>query len=192
MDSNDNKLRQAFRPEIAPNGSPRNRSEVQSRADDATVQNPKRTVEVDFRELEDGRLVEMIENPDDETKSILAICKNGRIRYAEELEHGNEMLVPLPKDAEFIRHVRLANGAESFGSVNTLLQDILVVLHKTLELSDDHRLLVASFVLSTWFVEKLPVAPYLAFVGPPGSGKTTALRVLNLLCRRSLLTADIS
>jgi hypothetical protein len=68
----------------------------------------------------------------------------------------------------------------------------MLVFHLTLEVSPEQLLLLGSFVLSTWFVEKLPIAPYLAFVGPPGSGKTAALRVLNLLCRRSLLTADIS
>jgi hypothetical protein len=48
------------------------------------------------------------------------------------------------------------------------------------------------FILSTWLFEKLPVAPYLAFVGLPRSGKTTTLRLLDLLCRRSLLTSDIT
>jgi hypothetical protein len=38
----------------------------------------------------------------------------------------------------------------------------------------------------------LPVAPYVALVGLPRSGKTTALRLLDLLCRRSLLTSDIT
>ena len=51
---------------------------------------------------------------------------------------------------------------------------------------------LAAWVLSTWLVDKLPVAPYLSLVGPPGSGKTTALRILNLVCRRSLATADIT
>ena len=35
-------------------------------------------------------------------------------------------------------------------------------------------------------------SPYLALVGLPASGKSTVLKVLRLLCRRSLLTADIS
>jgi hypothetical protein len=178
--------------EIIPNASCLNRSIAPSSADDATDQTPKRTVEVGFCELENGTLVEMIQNPHDATKSVLAICENGQVRYAEKLECANQVLVPVPKDAEIIRHVRLANAAESFDSVKTLLADIVLVLSLTLELPMENVFLLSSFVLSTWFVEKLPIAPYVAFVGPPGSGKTAALRVLNLLCRRSLLTADIS
>jgi hypothetical protein len=52
--------------------------------------------------------------------------------------------------------------------------------------------LIAAFVISTWFIESLPVAPYLALVGPPRSGKTTLLQILNLVCRRPLLTADLT
>ena len=56
----------------------------------------------------------------------------------------------------------------------------------------DDASLIAAFVVSTWFIESLSVAPYLALVGLPRSGKTTLLQVLNLVCRRSLLTADIT
>jgi len=178
--------------ETIPIASSLNNSTPRSSTDDTTGQGPKRTVEVDFRELADGTLVEMIEDPHNETKSLLAIWKNGQVRYVEKLECGDQVLVPVPKDANTIRHVRLAKGTESYDSVKALLQDIIRVLHLTLELSTEQMLLLGSFVLSICFVEKLPIAPYVAFVGPPGSGKTTALRILNLLCRRSLLTTDIS
>jgi hypothetical protein len=51
---------------------------------------------------------------------------------------------------------------------------------------------LANFVLSTWLVDRFPVAPYLSIVGLPQSGKTTLLKVLSLVCRRSLLAADVS
>ncbi len=54
------------------------------------------------------------------------------------------------------------------------------------------RALIAAFVMSTWFIETLPVAPYRTLVGLPGSGKTTLLEVLYQVCRRPLLTADIT
>ena len=97
-----------------------------------------------------------------------------------------------PQDADLIRHVRLANGSEPYGSAQALLGGIFLILRRTLELSIEQQTLLGFFVFSTWFVARLPVAPYVAFIGPPGSGKTTALRILNLICRRSLLTADIS
>jgi hypothetical protein len=61
-----------------------------------------------------------------------------------------------------------------------------------LDLEDDQKILIGAFVISTCLSEKLSVAPYLALVGPPGSGKTTAMRLLSLVCYRGLMTADIS
>jgi energy-coupling factor transporter ATP-binding protein EcfA2 len=186
------KTRQISRREIVPNASSLNNSTRRSSTDDQMGHEPKRTVEVDFLELRDGTLVELIENPHDATKSLLATWKNGHVRYVEKLQYGNQVFVPIPKDAELIRHVRLANGIEPYESVKSLLGDIMAICHLTLEVSAEQMLLLGAFVLSDWLVEKLPIAPYVAFVGPPGSGKTTALRILSLLCRRSLLTADIS
>lgn len=47
-------------------------------------------------------------------------------------------------------------------------------------------------MIATWFTDQLPVAPYLAVVGVPQTGKTRLLQVLELICRRGLLAADIS
>jgi hypothetical protein len=140
--------------EIVPNASCLNHSTALSSADDAADRTPKRSIEVDFCELENGTLVEMIQNPHDATKSALAICENGQIRYVEKLECGDQVLVPVPRDAEIIRHVCLATAAESFDSVKILLADIMVVVAATLELPKEHEILLASFVLSTWFAHR--------------------------------------
>ena len=149
-------------------------------------------MEVDFRELPDGTLAETIEDPSNPAKSLLAVHKEGHVQYKEKLADGDFVLVPLTKTSAIIRHVRFANGVEAYGSVHELLADIMLILQMTLDLAPEQKLLLGAFVLSTYLVDKLPVAPYLALIGPPGSGKTTTLRVLELLCRRSLLTADIS
>ena len=73
-----------------------------------------------------------------------------------------------------------------------LLGGIGAVILACVDINHERRSLMAAFVMSSWFVERLTVAPYLALVGPPGSGKTTLLRVLNQVCRRPLLTADIT
>ncbi len=192
MHTEDYNARQPSDAETVPNASSLNYSAPESSADDATSQKSKRILEVSFSELPDGTLLEMIENPHDSAKSLLAISNNGQVRYEEKLERGNQVLVPFPKDSSIIRHVRLAKGAECYDSVEILLADIMLIFSRTLDLPWEGIFLLSCFVLSSWLVEKLPVAPYLALVGPPGCGKTSALRILSLLCRRSLLTADIS
>ena len=186
------KARQGSRTQTVPHSPSLNKSTLRSSTDDPTVKAPKRTVEVDFCELADGTLVEMIENPNDATRTCLAIWKNGKVHYSEKLKCRDRVLVPVPKDTDIIRHVRLAQGTEDYADFHHLFGEILVFLNYCLELTNDQLILLPCFVLSTWLVEKLPIAPYLAFVGPPGSGKTTALRILSLICYRSLLTADIS
>ncbi len=123
MDNKGNKVRRASRAETVPNASSLNHSAPRSSADDATSQKLKRTVEVDFAELEDGTLLEMIENPQDATKSLLAIWNNGQVRYAEKLEHCHQVLVPIPRDAGMIRHVRLATGSQPYESAEALLKE---------------------------------------------------------------------
>jgi energy-coupling factor transporter ATP-binding protein EcfA2 len=170
---------------------PRN-SQPKPSTDRPEILETKQRVEVGFRELADGTFVEAIENPTDPSKSSLVIFKNGQVRYAEELVDGDQLLVPLSKRSETVRHVRFANGCERYESAMNLIELLIVILSWTLDLSPEQILLLSSWTLSTYFVETLPIAPYVALIGPPGSGKTTALRVLNLLCWRSLLTADIS
>ncbi len=147
---------------------------------------------IDFAELEDGSLAEMVEDPADSTKSRLAVYANGTVRYTDKLHDGNKVLVPLPRTDLLSKHVRLPQGAEPFGRLKDLFGDVALFFHFGLDVDIDSVMLMTAHVFSTWFPEKLPFAPYLVLVGPPGSGKTTALRILSLLCRRSLPTSDIS
>jgi hypothetical protein len=149
-------------------------------------------VEIDFAELSDGSLVEMIQDPADPTKSLLAVYKDGSVQYAEQWRDGNRVLVPLPRTDEMLKHVRLPSGSEAYGEFDELVTNVACFFKSCLDVEVSGRMLMTAFVLSTWFPEKLQVAPYLALLGPPGSGKTTAMRILSLLCRRSLLTSDIT
>lgn len=148
--------------------------------------------QIDFAELEDGTLVEMIEDPHDPGNSIFAIYKEGEVWFAETVKRGNRVLAPFQRQDGIFKHVRLARGTQPYESFGSLMSGIAVLILDCVEIGDDDLLLVAAFVVSTWFIERLPVAPYLALVGPPRSGKTTLLEVLNLLCRRPLFTADIT
>ena len=145
----------------------------------------KPVVEIDFAELPDGSLVEMIEDPADPGKSLLAVYKNGTVQYTEQLRDRGRVLVPLTRTDQLLRHIQLPQGAAPYGRLQSLIADVGCFFHFCLDVDPKWWPLMIADVLSSWFPEKLPVAPYLSLVGPPGSGKTTAMRILGLLCRRA-------
>jgi hypothetical protein len=152
----------------------------------------KPVVEVDFVQLSDGTLLETIEDPSDPTGTLLAVYRDKTARYADQFETDDRIWVPLSRSAAIFEHMRFARGAKPYESANNLLTELVAIILACLDLSTDQAILLACFILSTWVPEKLPIAPYVAFVGLPRSGKTTALRLLDLLCRRSLLTSDVT
>jgi len=102
------------------------------------------------------------------------------------------MLVPFPREQTIFKHVRLPRGIAPYESPVELLGGIATFIRDCVDVCVDDATLIAAFVMSTWFLERLQIAPYLALVGLPRSGKTTLLQVLNLVCRRPLLTSDIT
>jgi hypothetical protein len=145
----------------------------------------------DFAELDDGTLVELVEDPAD-AHTLFAIWKDGKVEYLDELNDGGRVLKPFSRTAELLKPVRLPKGASSYGSAQALLDALEGLISRCVAIHPKYVQMLADFVLSTWFVDRLAVAPYLAVVGLPQSGKTTLLKLLSLLCRRSLLVSDVS
>src|SRR5713101_505733 len=148
--------------------------------------------EIDFAELKDGTLVELVEDSNDPDCACLAVWKDGETRLVGRLERDGRELIPLPRKNELLGHVRLPRGVLPYESVQALLSRLECLISQCVDVDEKYLPVLADFVLSTWFVDQLPVAPYLSVVGLPQSGKTTLLRVLSLVCHRPLLIADIT
>lgn len=153
---------------------------------------PPPPTETDFAKLQDGSLVELVEDPNNPAQILLGVWKEGNFEYTDRLEYGGEILVPVDKKGDILRRVRLPRGVRPYESVQSLLKDVKGLLDKCVVLSPPYSSVLANFALSTWLIDLLPTAPYVSVVGLPQSGKTTLLQALNLVCRRPLLTADIT
>lgn len=142
---------------------------------------------------DDGWSVEILRTP----RSILRLLKyDTQSRSCKIVEHvpWSNGVILAPEEDDFTRHVEFSSGfwLDEDEFEMDLLDQIEKFLLRCIDVEPQHRFLLACFVLSSWLIDCLPIAPYVAFVGLPQSGKTTALKTLRLVCRRGLLTSDIS
>src|SRR5689334_13750262 len=52
------------------------------------------TILTDFAELEDGTLIDLVEDPADSCRTMLAVWKHGETEYLDEFIHGNRVIKP--------------------------------------------------------------------------------------------------
>ena len=142
--------------------------------------------------MPDGTLVETIAHPKRPGKTSLAVFQHGEFRIEDKLELADRTLVPLDSTVPGVQHIHFADGIEEAANAKDLFADTMALLMLIVDVSKEHLCALSAWAIGTWFVQKFPVAPYLSFVGPPGSGKTTALRAMCLFCWRALATADIT
>lgn len=161
---------------------------------DADIESEARSqaIVTDFAELDDGTLIDLAEDPADVHQTMLAVWRDGKVEYLDEVSEGGRIFKPFVRTDELHRAMRLPKAACSYESTAALVDAIEEVISRCVAIHRKYIQVLADCVLSAWFVDRLPVAPYVAVVGLPQSGKTTLLKVLSLICRRSLLVADIS
>lgn len=89
---------------------------------------------------------------------------------------------------------KVASEPTSYDSEDSLFREIRDFTYDHLDVSKDDRYydLVSSWTLADWVPENFNVAPYLHFHGPPNSGKSRALEILQALGYRALLSPSVS
>ena len=73
--------------------------------------------EIDFAELKDGTLVELVEDSKNPGRTCFAVWKGGEVRFVDRLEQDGRVLIPLARNNEVLRNIRLPNDAKPYHSV---------------------------------------------------------------------------
>jgi hypothetical protein len=89
------------------------------------------------------------------------------------------------------RGIPIPSREESHGTTSELFTQIRKTILEQTSLSNDVSAMLTYWVLSTWFIESLPIAPCLVITGAPYEGDTV-LRTLKVFCRFPLLMAGVS
>jgi hypothetical protein len=121
--------------------------------------------EIDFAELKDGTLVELMEDSRNSGQTCLAVWKDGEVRFVDRLEQDGQVFVPLSRKNEILGRLRLPSAAMPYQSVQELLSRVESLISQCVAVDEQYVTLLADFALSTWFVDRVSVAPYLSVVG---------------------------
>ena len=149
-------------------------------------------VPTDFCTLSDGSLVELVSSGDPTGRKMKLLFWNPEKVYTVygTIRDGRFLVPPvLDEKLSTSFNLRLPTGVKACPAPGDFFLELCELIRTYIDLPESSVVLAAGFVLSTWFVDKLAVAPYLWICGPLGSGKTTLLRLLHCLCRRPVLVA---
>jgi len=144
------------------------------------------TRETEFAILPDGRMVDLVSSIRQPSKIEFLIWREGDIQLTSHIENDGELLIVPRIDPTVVSALRLPTMARPCPEIGELFPLLMNQIGTYVELSTEYTFLVAAFVLTTWFADRLSVVPYLTICGPPDSGKTRLVRLLHCLCRRAI------
>jgi hypothetical protein len=93
---------------------------------------------------------------------------------------------------DFYRAIRLPARSTGYASARELFQEISGEFKRNLDVEERVSNLYASFSISSWAADLLPIVPSLCISGPDPQTGIEALRLLSCFCRHPLMLADVT
>lgn len=147
------------------------------------------------RVLPDGRLVELLYDPDRRATALAVGGPEGTIAVQETVDLADgERLVPYGADNNLIATgcVLLPSEVGVFTTQAALIAAIQAFVHRYVDLSPVFEEIAAHYVLLSWVYDAFNELPYLRLRGDYGTGKTRALMVIGSLCYKPFFASGAS
>jgi hypothetical protein len=110
---------------------------------------------------------------------------------APQVEINGHLYQPAALDQSIARALRIPHGLAPFGTAQRLVQEMSRVLAQYTALPNNLVTAVTRFLLATWLIPSLQMAPWLSIRGRNTALANTLIRLLNCFCRRALLLSDV-
>jgi hypothetical protein len=136
--------------------------------------------------------IELVADPSDSYSLNLLLWDGSSATVAPRIEYGRSLYEPIALEPSLVHAVQWPKCPLQYGSTRNLFDRVRSVIARHVEIQDTSARLLTYFAFSTWFPDRLSLAPSLAIVGPADSEGIQLLRVLRCLCRRSILLAEAS
>lgn len=147
------------------------------------------------RVLPDGRLVELLYDPDRRATALAVGGPDSEIGIHDSFDLADgERLVPYAADNNLIATGCVLLPSE-VGAVTTqaaLIAQVQAFLHRYVDLSPVFEEIAAHYVLLSWVYDAFNELPYLRLRGDYGTGKTRALLAIGSLCYKPFFASGAS
>jgi len=139
-------------------------------------------------------LVELVYDPDKRTTALLVSERGADWRIEQEVQLGNETLVPYAPTNNLIENecVKLPSAPQNFVTKQDLVAEIEAFLHRYVDLSPLFEKIAAHYILLSWVHDAFNEVPYLRLQGRYGSGKTRGLLAIGSLAYKAFFASGAS
>ena len=93
----------------------RNKTHIPDRSEEDPCARPPK--ETGFAELDDGCLLETIEDPKNPGRNLLVFWREGRVEYSDQIEHLDQTYAPLQPEDDLSRRIHLPQGVKPHKSL---------------------------------------------------------------------------
>jgi hypothetical protein len=172
--------------------SPRRETRALSAVGNATPSAPAAKCIATAGEHFPNATIDLVADPSDSYRLNLVLWDGSSATVAPRIEYGRATYEPIALEPSLVNAVQWPKCPIEFGSTRNLFGRVLGLITQHLEIREAFARLLTYFVFSTWFPDRLSLAPGLAIVGSAHSAGVQALKLLRCLCRRSILLAEAS
>ena len=117
-------------------------------------------IEVDFKHLDDGRVVELVEDPADATKTKFAVFDGGKVYLTDAVDYRGQILVPIVRTTHGLEDIILPVRPVRMSQPRSVQPDAQPDRGLRRH-SEQYLYVTAAFVLNSWFADRLRPPVYL-------------------------------
>jgi hypothetical protein len=142
--------------------------------------------------LTDGSILELVGNGV-ETKPPRLLRWDGKaLAISERFEHNGRTYIPAKLDSSVLGALRLPTRVTPIASTRELFTAVCQLLARFNDLTERAIKQITYFIFADWLSDRVWVAPFLSIVAPSTAPSGTLMRLLSVLCRRSLSLGEVS
>jgi hypothetical protein len=137
-------------------------------------------------------MIDLVADPLDPARLKVLLWDGTTAKVAPRIKYDRHTYEPMALDPTVVCGVRWPTRRDDYGSTRKLFDRILGLVTEKVGIEEQPARILVHFIFSTWFADRLAVAPGLAIVGSSVGHAIRLLRFLHGVCRRSMLLVGMS